>query len=65
ANESVYQTFGEGLAAFYEGDFAKAIERFASIADEDPPAKRYREKCRLLAENTPTDWDGIWRLTAK
>ncbi len=57
--------FGEGLAAFYDGRFEEAQERFSGIADRDPPASCYLEKCRELAADPPAEWAGVWVMTSK
>ncbi|MCH7861552.1 MAG: hypothetical protein IH998_07660 [Proteobacteria bacterium] len=41
------------------------IIQICSVSD-DPPAKTYVERCRLMAkEPPPQDWDGVWRMTTK
>jgi len=57
--------FSQGLEAFYSGDFAGAEKIFATIADQDPAASCYVEKCRELLSDPPSEWDGVWVMTAK
>ncbi|MFW6182125.1 MAG: adenylate/guanylate cyclase domain-containing protein, partial [Spirochaetota bacterium] len=57
--------FAEGLQAYYAGDFERAARLFERIADTDPPAARYLERCRELMEHPPESWDGVWVMTAK
>jgi adenylate cyclase len=62
----VLDTFGQGLALFYEGQFADALAVFESIKDADPPAAHYLAKCRELMESPPEgEWSGVWVMTQK
>jgi len=57
--------FAKGLAAFYAGRFDEAISIFGSIADRDPAAAAYREKCAAIKANPPENWNGVWVMTEK
>ena len=57
--------FSSALEAYYAGEFDRAAEGFAAIADRDEPARRYLVRCRELLRNPPETWDGIWRLETK
>lgn len=62
----VLDVFAQGLSLFYEGNFAGAEEVFSSIADKDPPAAKYLERCRELASAPlPADWQGVWVAKSK
>ncbi|BCS87994.1 CHASE2 domain-containing protein [Pseudodesulfovibrio sediminis] len=63
--KEVLHIFSRGLEHFYAGDFEKGRETFASIAEKDPAASRYEAKCRMLAKNPPSLWDGVWSMTSK
>jgi adenylate cyclase len=58
--------FAAALAAFYAGEFTAAEAGFAAIAESDPPAAAYLEKCRVLHEAPPPEpWNGVWQMTSK
>ena len=59
------EIFAQGLRRFYHGEFEQAIDRFASIQEDDPPAKAYLGRCRDLLEKPPDNWQGIWVISAK
>jgi len=63
--KDLFETFAQALALFYEGDFSKASTIFSGIGDLDPVAAAYVEKCRLLMDNRPMDWQGVWVMTSK
>ncbi|MFH1992466.1 MAG: adenylate/guanylate cyclase domain-containing protein [Pseudomonadota bacterium] len=63
--KDIFETFAQGLALFYEGDFSKALKIFSAIHDLDSAAAAYAEKCRFLAANRPEDWQGVWVMTSK
>lgn len=63
--QDIIPHFAKGLELFYEGDFIKAIAYFAVIADQDPAAASYLEKCKELQANKPEDWDGVWTMAHK
>lgn len=65
-NEVTYRRFDQGREAFYQGQLKEAIAAFSTIADSDPPAARYLQKCRELADqDMDNSWQGIWSLTSK
>lgn len=57
--------FERGLEQYYAGDFATAEQTFAGIADEDPPARNYLQRCRELRQAPPAEWNGVWVMTSK
>ncbi|MGD9973944.1 MAG: CHASE2 domain-containing protein [Desulfatirhabdiaceae bacterium] len=63
--KSTLAIFDQGLRLFYAGRFADAGERFAAIADQDPPAARYRVVCRNYAASPPETREGVWVMTSK
>ena len=65
AREEIFNAFAKGLAFFYQGDFAAALDIFASIHTLDPAAASYTEKCRHFLANPPNDWHGVWIMTSK
>ena len=63
--EKILPVFSEGLGAFYKGDFVAAQRHFARIANTDPAASCYLEKCRELIASPPATWEGVWVMTSK
>jgi hypothetical protein len=63
--QAVLPVFSQGLQAFYSGDFDGAEKHFGAIADRDPAASCYVEKCRELRAAPPNEWDGVWVMTSK
>ena len=57
--------FEQALDLFYQGRFTEAATAFAPIAENDPAAARYLDKCTELAADPPENWDGVWVLTSK
>ena len=57
--------FRQALAFFTAGDFAAARERFAGLADNNPVAGRYVERCERLLAEPPTAWDGVIAIIEK
>jgi adenylate cyclase len=57
--------FEQGLALYYKGDFAEALEIFSPLVQEDAPASRYVARCRTLLANPPLAWHGVWEMTRK
>lgn len=64
-NALALEHFHQGLQAYYQGDFSKAAQFFATIAKDDPVAARYLETCREMPPRVPDNWDGVWRMTTK
>jgi adenylate cyclase len=65
ANARNLQEFAQGLRAYYQGDFTRAIASFQLLAAADPPAARYLEACTALRAAPPRNWDGVWRMVEK
>lgn len=57
--------FEQGLARYYGGDFAEALECFTPLAEFDEPSARYLARCRTLLANPPLAWDGVWTMSSK
>ena len=57
--------FERGLEQYYAGDFTAAEQTFSRIADQDPPARNYLQRCRELQQSPATEWDGVWVMTSK
>jgi adenylate cyclase len=58
--------FAAALDAFYRGAFAEAQAGFAAIAEQDPAAAAYVDKCRALQASPPGEaWNGVWLMTSK
>lgn len=65
AKAEIMEIFAQGLRAYYEGAFSDARAIFLGIAEKDPPARAYADKCLMLIDNPPLSWDGVWVMTEK
>jgi len=66
ARKPVLEVFHRGLEEYYAGRFAQAISIFQTIADKDPPASCYLDKCKKLQAVPPeSGWSGVWVMTEK
>jgi adenylate cyclase len=66
ARKGTLAVFDRGLRAYYAGKFKEADAVFGGIADTDPAAAAYSEKCReLAAKPLEKDWSGVWVMTSK
>ena len=65
AREKELALFAEGLAAFYQGQFAAAEGIFTIIRERDFVAAAYADKCGFLLAHPPAEWDGVWVMTSK
>lgn len=67
--KKVVDLYNEGLAAYKERNWDKAMEFFKQALEIDPndgPSKLYLERCELYKENPPPDdWDGVFTMTTK
>ena len=59
-----WRTFDIARAFFAEGRLAEACALFQSLPD-DPAARAYVEKIRLLQSRAPAGWTGVWELNEK
>jgi adenylate cyclase len=65
ARKDILNIFAEGLEFFYRGDFPPALETFATIRKVDPAATAYADKCQMMIEKQPHNWQGVWMMTSK
>jgi adenylate cyclase len=65
ARKDVSNTFAKGLELFYKGDFPAALKTFSTIQNLDPTAAAYADKCQMMVENQPQNWQGVWVMTSK
>lgn len=65
AHHKVLEVFACGLAKYYEGSLAEALELFTSIESQDAPAAAYVRRCRSLLADPPATWSGVWVMTEK
>ncbi len=63
--EKEFKIFTAGLKAFYDGNFETAVIKFKLIANRDPSARSYLDKCTSLQGDPPAEWHGVWELTSK
>ena len=59
------QDFAAGLTHFQNGDFSGALHHFTRLAETDPVAACYVERCRALLAEPPKEWDGAWTMVGK
>ena len=62
------KTFKEGLAAYRQQEWDRAIAAFTACQSDRPdvPAQLYCQRIQQLQDNPPpADWDGVWHLTKK
>ncbi|MDQ1512049.1 MAG: adenylate cyclase, partial [Actinomycetota bacterium] len=60
--------FRDGIDKYRLGNWERAIDAFGETLRANPDdtlASTYIERCRVLAENPPADWNGIWVMTSK
>jgi len=54
------QAYGAGLTRYRARDFAGAAEKFALVANDDPPSALFLERVRQLAQQPPgADWEAV------
>jgi adenylate cyclase len=63
--QQMLDTFARGLAKYYEGALAEALDAFASIESQDAPAAAYVRRCKTLLAAPPAEWSGVWVMTEK
>jgi len=64
------RAYDEAFERYARGDFAGAVETFASLEDDDDEtiarsASVLRERSTRLAAAPPQDWNGVFELTGK
>ncbi len=60
--------FNEGRSSFKSGNWSKSIKSFDECLKCNPNdglSKTYLERCEIMREKNPKDWDGIWVMTSK
>ncbi len=62
--------FVEALTLYRNREFEPAKDAFAALADQDPTAKVYVDRCLHFLEQPPKlasdgTWDGVWHMTEK
>lgn len=60
-----HAAYAAALTAFAGGDFQTALDGFAALADTDPAAASYLERCRCCLASPPDDWCGVCVMTSK
>jgi len=59
------KAFADALQLYYGGDFENAETQFRALAETDPPARIYADRCSRLASAPPAEWQGVWAMTEK
>ena len=60
--------FRDGIEKYRGGNWEAAIDAFRETLRANPDdalAGTYIERCTVLVENPPAEWDGIWVMTSK
>ncbi len=65
ARETELKAFAAALQLYYAGDFGKACDAFGALAERDPTAGIYANRCRVLTATPMDEWQGIWTMTEK
>ena len=64
----VVNFFNEGRKHYKIGEFEKAISSFKECLKSNPNdnlSKTYIDRCNLMINEKPKDWDGIWVMKSK
>jgi adenylate cyclase len=64
----VVNYFNEGRKNYCIGNWDKAIDNFRHALKFNPTdnlSNTYIKRCEILKLETPSDWDGVWKMTAK
>ena len=62
------QSYAAGLASYTEGSFQQARTQFDTSTRANPvdkAAKILLERCDILLQTPPADWDGVWTMESK
>ena len=65
--------FSRAMAAYEAGEFEQAATLFEAAdglerrtdAGALNPSRLFRRRCRLLRDDPPDHWDGVWKLMDK
>ncbi len=60
--------FRDGIEKYRSGNWQRAIDAFGETLRANPDdalASTYIERCLVLREDPPADWNGIWVMTSK
>ena len=66
--QKIMEIYYQGLNAYKEMKFEKALEYFKQVTDQanDPPSQTYIARCKAFSKNPPpADWDKVFRLIEK
>jgi len=64
----VVNYFNEGRKNYRLGNWDKAIDNFQQALKSNPKdhlSTIYIERCDVLKKDSPSDWQGIWKMTSK
>mgnify|MGYP002033845911 CR=1 FL=1 len=64
----VVNHFNEGRISFKSGHWDKGIKSFNECLkanEKDALSKTYIQRCEIMKETNPKDWDGIWVMSSK
>jgi adenylate cyclase len=62
--EAKNENFERALECCLEKNWPEALKLFRNCP-EDPAARVYADRCRLIVENPNSDWDAVWNLESK
>ncbi|MEE2705399.1 MAG: GAF domain-containing protein [Pseudomonadota bacterium] len=60
--------FNEGRVSFKSGNWEKGIKSFKECLKANPEDKlssTYIDRCKIMKQKDPKDWDGIWVMDSK
>ncbi len=64
-----YEIYSEGVRAYFNRDWLKAIECFQQTLDiitDDGPSQKHLHQCEIYRDHPPAaDWDGVYIKTSK
>jgi adenylate cyclase len=60
--------FRDGIEKYRRGEWKRAIDAFGEALRANPDdalSHTYIERCTMLADDPPPDWNGVWVMTSK
>jgi adenylate cyclase len=60
--------FRDGIEKYRRGEWKRAIDAFEEALRANPSdalAQMYVDRCQMLADDPPVEWNGIWIMTSK